>query len=49
MLTEIRPAGVADGGSRIKRSAIEYSRTKVNHDEAIGDGCDLLRIAAQYK
>jgi hypothetical protein len=33
--------------SASKRSAIGIRRTKVNHDEAVSDGCDLLRIVAQ--
>ena len=49
MVTEIRPAGVADGGSRNKRFAIGIHHAKVNHDEAVSDGCDLLRVAAQSK
>jgi acyl carrier protein len=40
---------VADGGSRNQRFAIVIRRTKVNHDEAVSDGCDLLRVAAQSK
>jgi acyl carrier protein len=36
-------------GQRNKRSAIGSHRTKVNHDEAVGDGCDLLRVATQSK
>jgi acyl carrier protein len=32
-----------------KRSAIGIRHTKVNHDKAVCDGCDLLRAAAQSK
>lgn len=27
----------------------EFATPKVNHDEAVNDGCDLLRVAAQSK
>ena len=36
-------------GQRNKRSAIGSHRTKVNRDEAVGDGCDLLRVVTQSK
>ena len=40
---------MADGGRRTKRSVIGSRHTKVNHDEAVSDGCDLPRVAAQSK
>jgi acyl carrier protein len=36
-------------GVQSKRSAIGRRRTRVNHDEAVSDGCDLLLDAAQSK
>jgi acyl carrier protein len=49
MVTEIRPGWGGRWRTSQLISAIECRRTKVNHDEAVSDGCDLLRVAAQSK
>jgi acyl carrier protein len=49
MVTEIRPAGVADGGSRTKCAAIAGRHSKSATTRPKSDGCGLLRVAAQSK
>jgi acyl carrier protein len=49
MVTGFRPAGVADGGQRAKCAPRSGSSHHVNHDKAVGDGCDLLQVVAQSK